>query len=203
MTRLQLFALDQPPRREPKTVTALRSQIRRGASEAVLCRIAGGEGELRRMRAEYGLELPKGLDAKPKPSPWPALLVSRPAHRPAGDMRGNQAVLLDMARSLAEAGEIFPPAHANARVLGCSYLVIERDLRVLVRKGRISVGWYRCQGVPVRRVTLVGRNLATALPPARAAEGRERHDGKDRCFQGHDPGRRLRPPRGAPAVLRG
>ena len=152
-------------RREPMTVTALRGQIRRGASAAVLQRIAGSEADFLRLDAEYGLRRRREPVLK-------VTIVAPP--QPARLLPERQAALLELVTETALAGEIFPSAQTIAKDLECSWLVVEKDLRALVGKGRIRSAWIRCGGRAVRRIELVGRGLATALPPPSHASGAAR-----------------------------
>ncbi len=163
MTRAALIAsadqLGGGPRQEPLTVTALRGQMRRGASDAVLFRIAGSEAEFRRLVLEYQLQ-----PAHPLP---PAAVPNavRPPVKDANALSSRQALLLQLAEQTARDGDVWPPVLEIAALLECSWLVVERDIGRLARKGYIRVGAYRCNGRLVRRVELLALGIATALPP--------------------------------------
>ncbi len=135
---------------EPLLVTTLRQQIQRGASLVVLSRIAGSEAEYRRLVLAYNLRPHVKQPAKPV-----RLL-------PAGQSR-----LLEVITALAEASQEFPGAMALGRMLDCSWLVVERDLRWLARKGFIRVFHSEVKGRPVRRIAIAGTDLATAATNGR------------------------------------
>lgn len=146
-------------RAEPRTVTALRQQIGRGASEAVLHRIAGSSGEFRRLVSEYGLRRIAGAasaSAAPVSPPIP-----EPPKIAAWERR---ARLLRFILGTAEAGLVLPETPDLALELGGTTLQVERDLLALVRDGRVRVTSKWCGDRAVRRVELLGRNLFTALP---------------------------------------
>jgi hypothetical protein len=148
-------------RPEPMTVTSLRQQIRRGATLPVLYRIAGGSAEFDRLDVEYGLTPRRALP----------LRTAETAPPPARDRRSDeflpkrQGELLALIEYLARQGAVFPPVMAIAKLLDCSWLVVERDLRMLEKRQLILIGQYRCEGTPVRRVEIRGKGLQTALPP--------------------------------------
>ena len=166
MTVLIARDLGLPPRREPLTVTQLRQQIARGASAAVLHRIAGSEADYRRLSAEYRLQGPPTRSAAKGPSPArPAAAIAPPPAPPKFTTWERRARLMKLVFSTAVAGEVFPPSAEVARLMAADTLAVEQDLRGLVRDGRIRVGWHCRDGEPARRIEVVGRNLFTALPP--------------------------------------
>ncbi len=152
-----------PSRREPSIVTALRQQIARGASAAVLHRIAGSAADYRRLAVEYKLRDAAVVGAAPtssivQPSP-PA-----PAPPPKIAPWERRARLLRFILGTAEAGLILPETVDLAISLGSTTLQAEQDLLALVRDSRVRVTSMWCGDRPVRRVELLGRNLFTALP---------------------------------------
>jgi hypothetical protein len=167
MSVLIAHDLGLPPRREPLTVTQLRRQIARGASAAVLHRIAGSEADYRRLSAEYRLQGPAVRAAAPRPAPTVSTsAVAPPApESPKTTSWERRARLMRFILGTAEAGLVLPETADLARELGLPTLAIEQDLLGLVRDGRVRVSSYWCVDHAVRRVELVGRNLFTALPP--------------------------------------
>ncbi len=158
-------------RQEPLTVTALRTYIRAGASPAVLFRIAGGEAEFHRLATDYQLRPLRATPAafsETKPNtPTTAPAARPPLENSDGGpaLTSRQSLLLQLVEQKSRDGEVWPPPLELAALLECSWLVVERDLGRLVRKGRIRVGHVTCNGRPVRRIELVGKGFATALPP--------------------------------------
>jgi hypothetical protein len=131
---------DRPPRDTP-LVTLLRQQIRRGAVVSLLERLAGGAAELRRLTATYRLDAPLLEPEAPAAKLKMPLLSAPPAPgRPRQErepLHGRQATLLGMLGHLAAIGETFPGTHALGEALECSWLVVERDLGQLARRGFI------------------------------------------------------------------
>jgi len=146
---------------EPRIVTALRQQIGRGASEAVLHRIAGSSGEFRRLVSEYGLRTIAGAaPAPPLAEPDGPTPIKAPKIAPWE----RRARLLRFILGTAEAGLVLPETPDLALELGGTTLQVERDLLALVRDSRVRVTSKWCGDRAVRRVELLGRNLFTALP---------------------------------------
>lgn len=158
-----------PQRREPSIVTALRQQIARGASEAVLHRIAGSAADYRRLALEYRLSAAHGAPS-PRPRP-PVLQPPAPPPPPRIAPWERRARLLRFILGTAEAGLVLPETPDLALSLGSTTLQAEQDLLALVRDSRVRVTSLWCGDRPVRRVELLGRNLFTALPALESARG--------------------------------
>ncbi len=160
-------------RPEPMTVTHLRQQIRAGCTLPVLHRIAGSAAEFSRLDGEYGILPRKNLRTRPDDAPPPPPPVRD--RRSEDFLPRGQADLLALIEKQARAGEVFPGSVVIAKNLDCSWLVVERDLRLLERRQLIAIGYYRSAGSAVRRIEIRGKGLQTALPPfnpMRAAEVR-------------------------------
>jgi hypothetical protein len=141
---------------EPLLVTTLRKQIRRGAPLSLLSRIAGGEAEYRRIATTYDL---RGT-ARKQGRPVHIVEGAKPA--PENLLPAGQDRLLEVVTGLAQAGEEYPGSMALAKTLDCSWIVIERDLRRLARKGFIRVFHTEVEGRPIRQIAIAGTHLATA-----------------------------------------
>lgn len=153
-----------PARREPATVTQLRRHIARGASAAVLHRIAGSEADYRRLSAEYRLQGPTVKAAVARPAPSVSTPAVPPPAPPKPTSWERRARLMRFILGTAEAGLVLPETPDLARELDLPPLAIEQDLLGLVRDGRVRVSSCWCVDRAVRRVELIGRNLFTALP---------------------------------------
>lgn len=157
---IHLVAPIPPPPRllEPVMVTALRQQLRRGAAPSVLHRIAGGEGEFRRLASAYNL------------GPAPRSLISRaptagergPSAKPTAAHR--RAVLFAFIKDTARARLVFPMTAELAERFGWYERLVLVDLRALVRGGSIRVATFWVEHLQVRRVWVLGTDLATVRP---------------------------------------
>lgn len=151
--------IPQPARLlEPVTVTALRQQLRRGAAPSVLHRIAGGEGEFRRLASAYNLgPAPRSLASRPPAAPAP-----RSSGKPTPADR--RAVLFAFIKETARARLVFPITSELAERFGWHERLVLVDLRALVLQGAIRVATFWVGHLQVRRVWLLGTALATARP---------------------------------------
>lgn len=163
-----IVPLELPPRREPLTVTALRQQIRRGASLAVLQRIAGSAPELLRLRREYGLAVTAPSEPKAPPAAAPDMRPPGKEER-AADRR---ARLLRLIEQTAAGGLVFPSARELAGLFGWPEYLAQTEMRRLVREGLIRVAVFWLGNEQVRRIHLVKTGQATALPPGVRPSGR-------------------------------
>ena len=155
-----------PPRREPSIAAALRRQIARGASDAVLNRISGSAADYRRLAAEYKLGR-----AAVEPAAAAPPIVEPPPPAPKVAPWERRARLLRFILGTAEAGLVLPETADLALSLGSTTLQAEQDLLALVRDSRVRVTSMWCGDRAVRRVELLGRNLFTALPALAPARG--------------------------------
>jgi hypothetical protein len=168
MSAPQISCAAAVERKEPLTVTMLRQHIRRGAIPSVLFRIAGSEAEFRRLANDYGLRrVGMPVTMPPRSSqPLPRLDVRpKQAVVPVETLPDRQRALVELIEETAQRRDVFPPILSIADRMEVSWLVIESDLGKLCRKNIIRIETYRADGHAVRRIELVGRGLATALPP--------------------------------------
>jgi hypothetical protein len=163
-------AAESAPKSEPLIVTALRQQIRRNASDAILFRISGGQAEFVRLNLEYALKASGAITVKLNAA---SIATAERAER----LPERQRLLLQMAELKARDREVWPGARELAAILECSWPFIERDLFRLVRKGHIRIGSQLCDGRSVRRIELVAAGIATALPPPKKAARNENRVG--------------------------
>ena len=153
---------------EPPTVGHLRRLIAQCATASLMVRVAGSEAELNRLANVYGLGLPPAperrsvpVDDRPAAAPAPV----RHDRRSEEPLPARQAQLLGTLTHLAHRGDPFPGPRALGDALECSWLVAERDMRLLAKRRLIKIETLHTDdGQPWRRISICGTLLATAPP---------------------------------------
>lgn len=119
---------------EPPIVTTLRRYVRRGASPALLLRIAGGPRSWRDLNLFWNLD-GRGVRAR---STLPRLAASQADTLQSLSFAERRIALVQLAEECAETRAPFPAPKVVAGLFGVTHTTIANDLKVLRASGEIS-----------------------------------------------------------------